>query len=207
LTPFIDLARITRPYDLSAVLGWGFFAGIWGSGRCQSTERADSRYSSFKAFTFWNDLNVNRRRRILSILACGLVALFLAAMFSTRRKDGVPLSAIDELNSALIHEGFSVQTLGMIDETLISQIPVVKTIAGKFYPDIRKEGMNRSYSKDGSKMGIDYLLRHGEAVDISVSADVEFCARARKIVRELSDLNPNLSIQLRTNDPPIATKR
>ena len=207
LTPFAGLGRIRRPYDLSAALGWGFFAGIWGSGKCQSQNGRAADILPFKAFTFCNHRGVNRRRRILTIVACGLVALLLVAMFSTRRKEGVPLSDIDALNTALIHEGFKVQSLGMIDEALISQIPVVKTIVSKFYPDIRKVGMNRSYTRDGSKMGIDYIMRNGEAVDISVSADAVYCARARKIVRELSDLNPNVSIWLRTNDPPIATKR
>jgi hypothetical protein len=198
---------MARSYDLSAALGWGFFTGIWGSGKCQSQNGRAADILSFKAFTFCNHRDVNRRRRILTILACGLVALLLPAMFSTHRKAGVPLSAIEELNTALIHEGFKVQSLGMIDEALISRIPGVKTIVTKFYPDIRKEGMNRSYSKDGSKMGIDYIMRNGEAVDISVSADVAYCSRARKIVRELSDLNPNVTIWFRTNDPPIATNR
>jgi hypothetical protein len=34
LTREVRLGRMRRPDDLSAALGWGFFAGIWGSGKC-----------------------------------------------------------------------------------------------------------------------------------------------------------------------------
>jgi hypothetical protein len=164
-------------------------------------------FLSFKAFTFCNHRNVNGRRRILTIITCGLVALLLAAMFSTRRQEGVAVSAIDALETALIKDGFKVQKLMWIDETLVSQIPGVRTIVAEVYPEYRKKGMNRSYSKDDSKIGIDYILRRDEALDISVSADPVHAGRARKIMRELSDLNPNVSVWFRTNEPPIATKK
>jgi hypothetical protein len=199
---------MARLYDLSAALGWGFFAGIWGSGKCQSQNGRAADFFLFKAFTFCKHGNVNRRRRILTILACGFVALLLAAMFSTRSRDSVPISAIDALNAALLQDGFTnVQTLRMVDEIAISRLPGVKTIVTTFYPEARKERVNRSYEKGGAKLGIDYTMRRGEAVDLSLPADVEHCARARKMARELAALNPNLAIWLRTNDPPIATKR
>ena len=171
-------------------------------------ERAGSRFFSFKAFTFCDHRNVNRRRRILTILACGLVALFLTAMFSTRPRDGVPISAIEALNAALVRDGFTNdQTVMSVDEIALAGIPGVKTIVSAVYPDYRKQRVNRSYSKDGAKLGIDYTLVRDHAIEISIPADAAHCAEARKMARELAALNPNLSIWLRTNDPPIATKR
>jgi len=152
--------------------------------------------------------NVNRRRRILTIIACGLVALLLALLFSSRRSDAVPLSAIDGLHGALIHDGFKMdQSLMSVDEIYVSRIPGVRSIVAAFYPDFRKQRMNRSYSKDGAKLGFDYDVRGEQALNVSLSADAQHCARTRTIARELSAMNPNLAIWLRTNDPPIAAKR
>jgi len=171
-------------------------------------ERAGSRFFSFKAFTFCDHRNVNRRRRIFAIVACGLAGLLLAAMFSTRPKDGVPVSAIEALHTGLLQRGFTNdQTVMSVDEIALAGIPGVKTIVSAVYPDYRKQRVNRSYSKQGARLGIDYTLRRDNAVEISIPADEPHCAEARKMARELAALNPNLSIWLRTNDPPIATKR
>jgi hypothetical protein len=171
-------------------------------------ERAGSRFLPFKAYTFCNHQTVNRRRRLLTIFVCGLVALFTAVMISSRRKDSVPIAAIEALNAALLQDGYADdKSVTSIDELALPPIPGVKAIVGTFYPDYRKQRVNRSYSKDGAKLGIDYTVRGAVAADVSLPADAEHCARARKMARELSALNPNLAIWLRTNDPPIATKR
>jgi hypothetical protein len=74
----------------------------------------------------------------------------------------------------------------------------------RIYRNYRSQSANRLYSKNGAKLGIDYGMRGTEAVNISLPADPELCARARKIARELSALNPNLSISLRTNEAVAA---
>jgi hypothetical protein len=50
-------------------------------------------------------------------------------------------------------------------------------------------------------------VRGEEAVNVWLPADPAHCARARKLARELSAINPNLAIWLRTNEPPIAKNR
>src|SRR3954467_4602056 len=101
------MGRLSRPYDLSAALGWGFFAGIWGSGKCQFQNGRAADIPSFKAFTFCNHQLVNRRRRILMLVGCGLVVRLVAAMFSSRRRDSVPDSVISGLHDGLIRDGFN----------------------------------------------------------------------------------------------------
>jgi hypothetical protein len=208
LTAFHGLGRISRSYDLSAALGWGFFAGIWGSGKCQLQNGRAADFFLSRRSRFAIIRSVNRRRRIFTVLACGLAALLLLAMFSTRPKNSVPISAINSLNAALLQDGFTNdQTVMSVDEIALAGVPGAKAIVSTFYPDYRKQRVNRSYLKDGAKLGIDYTLRRDQAVEISLPADAAHCARARKMARELAELNPNLSIWLRTNDPPIATKR
>jgi hypothetical protein len=151
--------------------------------------------------------NVNRRRRILTLIACGLVALLVAVMFAARPKQSVPLSAINELHESLIRDGFRLdQDLKMVDEIQVSRIRAVQAVAAVFYPDARKEQVNRSYSKDGAKLGINYGVLGENAVDVSLPADAMHCAKARKIARDLAELNPNLTISLRTNDPPTLSR-
>lgn len=94
-----------------------------------------------------------------------------------------------------------------VDEIALGRIPGVKFVVSTFYPDYRKQSVNRSYSKDGAKLGIDYRLRGEEAMDVWLPADAIHCARARALARELSAINPKLTIWLRTNEPPIAKSR
>jgi hypothetical protein len=152
---------------------------------------------------------VNRRRRLLTIVGCGLVALLAAMMFSARPKKSVPMSAIVDVHEALIREGFNMdRSQTAVDEMVLPRIPGVKFVVSTFHPNYRKQLVNRSYSKDGGTLGIDYAVRgENEAIDVALPADAVHCARARKIARELAALNPNLKIWLRTNEPPIATKR
>jgi hypothetical protein len=194
----------------SAALGWGFFTGIWGSGKCQfQNGRAADILFSFEAFTFCNDQHVNRRRRLLTIVGCGLVALLAAMMFSARPKESVPMSAIVDVHEALMREGFNMdRSQTAVDEIALPRIPGLKSVVSTFHPDYRKQSVNRSYSKNGAKLGIDYGVRgENEAIDVALPADAEHCARARKIARELAALNPNLKIWLRTNEPPVAKSR
>ena len=129
-------------------------------------------------------------------------------MFSSQRKDSVPLVEIDGLHQALIRDGFKLdQNLMSVDEMVVSRIPGVRSIVSAFYPASRKQSVNRIYSKDGAKLGIDYEVRGEQALAISMPADAAHCGRARKMAAELSAINPNMIVWLRTNDPPIAAKR
>jgi hypothetical protein len=187
--------------------GVGLFRWHLGFWQMPVPERAGSRYSSFQGVHVLQMIeNVNRRRRILTIVACGLVALLLTLMFSSRRRNTVPLSAIGGLHDALIRDGFKLdQKVISIDEIAVPS--QWRSVVAAFYPGYRKQTVNRSYSKDEAKLGIDYIERGEEALNVSLPADVPHCARARRMARELSALNPNLTIWLRTNQPPIVTKR
>ena len=197
-----------RPNSSSAALGWGFFAGIWGSGKCQFQNGRAADFFLSRRSRFVIIQNVNRRRRILTIVACGLVALLLALMFSSRRKDTVPLVAITALQGALSRDGFTTgQSTRSVDEIALPRVPGLRSLVSAFYPEYRKERVNLSYSKEGAKLGIDYDVRGEQALNISLSADAAHCGRAREMARRLSEENPNLTIWLRTNDPPIAAKR
>jgi hypothetical protein len=98
-------------------------------------------------------------------------------------------------------------SLMSVDEMVVSRIPGVRSIVAAFYPDYRKQRMNRSYSKDSAKLGLNYAVRGEHALNVWLWADAAHCARARKMAGELSATNPKIMIWLRTNDPPIATKR
>lgn len=188
--------------------GVGLFRWHLGFWQMPVPERAGSRFLPFKVFTFCNHPNVNHRRRILTVFACGLVALLVALMFSSRRKDTVPLAAIIVLEGALSRDGFTEGPSSMsVDEIALPRIPGLRSLVSAFYPEYRKQTVNHSYSKDGAKLGIDYEVRGVEALNVSLSADAAHCKRARQMAQKLSEGNPNLTIWLRTNQPPIATKR
>jgi len=148
-------------------------------------------------------------KRVILVLCAGIAiaAIMFLLLSSVNPDKTAPIAAITAIDAQLLKEGFQLdQRLIMKDEIVLGPANPAKTwLLSRIYPGYQTRSENRSYSRGGAKLGIDFGLRGNFVLNVSLSADPAETAQARKIQRELSGINPNLAIWLRTNATTAAT--
>jgi hypothetical protein len=149
-------------------------------------------------------------KRVVFVICAGIAiaATVFLLLSSANPNKTAPLAAINAIDAQLLKEGFQLdQRLIMKDEIVLGPANPAKTwLLSRIYPGYQTRSENRTYLRAGAKLGIDFGLRGNSVLNVSVSADPAETAQARKIQRELSDINPNLTIWLRTNTTTAATR-
>jgi hypothetical protein len=164
----------------------------------------------FLEFSIQDSAVTRKTRFLVLLLAIAFALSFASVLMLARQSRTIPISAIDQMEAAMLRDGFKTEDNTMfVDELALGPAtPAKRWILGAVYPGYQNRGAHRVYIRDGARLGLDFGMRGTNlALNMSISADPQNNARARKIVRELSALNPNLAISLQTNPPATSSSR
>ena len=148
----------------------------------------------------------NRRHSIARTILWAIpLLLFTLWLCGAAPSQSIAISSIDDVERLLVLEGFKVdERLMMIEEIALGPLnPTKKWILSRIIPAYQTRSSNRRYSRNGSKLGIDFGIRDDQALAVTITCDPDLSSRARAVAYTLGKSNPSAPILIRINPPSI----
>ena len=148
----------------------------------------------------------NRRHSIARTILWAIpLLLFTLWLCGAGPSQSIAISSVDDVERLLVLEGFKVdERVMMVDEIALGPLnPMKKWILSRVIPTYQTRSTNRRYSRNGSKLGIDFGIRDDQAIGVTVTCDPDLISRARAVAYTLGKSNPSAPILIRINSPRV----